>query len=179
MKDTLNLASCKFLPEGEGKVTCFIETWSFPENFEEIMKNWDERILKIDIFSITEASQQMTRDSLEVKQCIQDGSLNGTNADSRRSFNITDMKSSGSKQGKNEEVVENIQPKEYDNIDESPIIVAIQYNDPGDEKVENIQPKEYGNIDESPIIVAIQYNDPGDWNELVPISRKATDLEEI
>jgi len=91
----------------------------------------------------------MIEDSLEVKRCIQDGSVNGNNADSRLSFNTTDMKSSGSNEGKNEEVVENIQPKDDDNIDEIQITVA--------------------NRD----------NDSGDWNELVPLSRKATDLEEI
>jgi len=113
------------------------------------MKNWDERIMKIDIFWITEAPQQMTRDSLEVKRCIHDGSVNGNNADSRQSFTTTDMKRSGSNQGKNEEVVENIQPMEDDKKDEMQIIVA--------------------NKD----------NDAGDWKELVPLTRKAIDLEEI
>jgi len=110
------------------------------------MKNWDERIVKIDIIPITESPQQMTR---EVKRCIQDGSVNGNNTDSRRSSNTTDMKSSGSNQEKNEEVDENIQPKEDDNTDEMQIIVA--------------------NED----------HDTGDWDELVPLPRKATDLEEV
>jgi len=146
MKDILYLASWKFFPEEEGKVTGFIETWSFPQNIEEIMKNRDERIVKIDIFSTTEAPKQMTKNSLELKRCIQDGSVNGNNVNSRRSFSITDMKSSGSNQGKNEEVVENIQSDEDDSIDE-------------------IQ-----------IIVANQDNDAGDSDELVPLSRKATDF---
>jgi len=110
------------------------------------MKNRDERIVKIDIFSTTEAPQQMTKNSLELERCIQDGSINGNNVNSRRSFSITDMKSSGSNQGKNEEVVENIQSDEDDSIDE-------------------IQ-----------IIVANQDNDAGDSDELVPLSRKATDF---
>jgi len=96
------------------------------------MKNWDERIVKIDIFSETEALQQMTRESLEVKRCIQDGAVNGINADSRRSLNTTDVKSSGSNQGKNEEVVENIQSKGDNKKDEIQIIVANQDNDAGD-----------------------------------------------
>jgi len=149
IKDILYSASCKFYYDWVETVTGFIETCSFPENFEEIMKNWDERIVKIDIFSITEAPQQMTRESLEVKRCIQDGSVNRNNADRRRSSNTTDLQSSGSNLVKNEEVVENIQPKEDDNIDE-------------------IQ-----------IIVATEDNDTGDWDELVPLPRKATDLENV
>jgi len=120
------LASCTLLPEGEGKVTFFIETRSFPENFEEIMKTGDERILKIDILSITEAPQQMTRDSLEVKRSILEDQTTETSQTAR------DMKSSGSNQGKNEEVVENIQFKEDDKKDEMQIIVANQDNDAGD-----------------------------------------------
>jgi len=149
MKDIRYLASWNFVPEGKGKVTGFIESWRYPENFEEIMKNRDERILKIDIFSKSDGPQQMTGDSLEGKRCIQDRSVNGNNADSRRSFNATDMKSSGSYQGKNVEVVENIQPKEDDKKDEIRIIVPDQDNDARDCK------------------------------ELVPLSRKATDLNEL
>jgi len=113
------------------------------------MINRDERIVKIDIFPITGAPQQIIRDSLEAKRSIQDGSVNGNNADSRRSFNITDVTSSGSNKGKNEEVVENIHPNEDDNIDEIHIIL--------------------GNQDD----------DAGDSDELILLSSKGTYLEEI